>query len=137
MAIGTIHLITVNNGDGSVDLIISKDSNGDIGVSSEGNEITVFGLGGHQHISSWENNLSEIKSQKENILRLLTGLMNGHIGNAEYFLSDGSAIGGCYEEFTERKVLVNPKLNGVNWIEICIHKDQKYRLNKDGFIDLQ
>ena len=44
---------------GSATAIIATDQNGDIGITSENCEFTVFGLGGHVHYYSPTNDLDE------------------------------------------------------------------------------
>ena len=65
--------------DGSITATIARHPNGDIGITSENSEITVFGLGCHSHFSSSQLNLEEIMAQRDQFTGLLIGLTKGNV----------------------------------------------------------
>ena len=127
-----VKLLPTNKQNGSVDLIISKDGNGDIGLTSENNEITVYGLGGHQHFYSSTNDIEEILEMKVKIISLIKNLIDGKIGNAEFYKENGEAIGGGFIEFNNNCISVNSIMDGAFKIIICLYKYRRYEMDKEG-----
>ena len=61
---------------GSATAIIATDKNGDIGITSENCELTVFGLGGHAHYSSSTNDLDETRNLLPEITSFIDDLIH-------------------------------------------------------------
>ena len=59
-----------------VEIVFGNDENGDVGISADGNELTVYGCGGHRHYLSDYDNRYSVEENIREMTEIIVGIMN-------------------------------------------------------------
>ena len=106
---------------GSATAIIATDQNGDIGVTSENFEFTVFGLGGHIHYSSPTNDFDETRDLIPEITSFIDDLI--HCRKAAYGVYSNGIDPACggFGIWLNEKIYINYTPKSKDRIVVRVH----------------
>jgi hypothetical protein len=114
--------------DDPVEICFGKDDNGEVGIASDGNELTVYGCGGHRHYMSDDQFQCDQEFEMMEMKEIITGILNGKWCCWGAYTKNDVPVCGSLERIEEINLPEILARSGSSYLIVNVFNKPSYKL---------